>query len=86
MIARESTWAEVRLGMYVRDAQGTVYRVEGRYPGANETEFTLTMAGGAWSDVTTPLSDPVTIMEPTHDEAIAVAHRGLGATILREEH
>lgn len=85
MIARAGTWAEVGLGTYVRDPQGTVYRVQGLFPEGSTAEVTMTSQAGVDTAAWVALSDPVTIMEPTHDEAIAVAHRGLGATILREE-
>ncbi len=87
MIARESTWAEVEMGDYIRDKTGEVWKVA-EQDDAQPGRFMLENRAGraAWLAGPMPPAKPVTKMTPTQDEAIAVVRKVLGGTVLRDTH
>ena len=76
MRARSSSWAEVKVGSYFKDAQDLTRRVVDeragwiKTVGADKTTATFQRPAP---------TTPVTLLEPTHDDAVAVAEKVLGA-------
>ena len=81
MNPRTVTWNEVGAGMYVQGPDGVAWRVEDR----RENQYLLVSRDGQRVAHTAAPDRPVTLLEPTHDEAVATAVRQLGGEVVAEK-
>lgn len=82
MIAGETTsWWLIQPGMYVQDRTGGVWRIDGRrMAGTDEAprlEFRMANRAGLIADVIVGHDEPVVVMVPTQEEAVALIARYL---------
>lgn len=80
MTPRPGVVTELQRGMYVQSSNGKIWRVDRREPLAVHLSTQDGMRATMpleWDDKT-----PVTILEPTHDEALEVLKYRIGAEIL----
>lgn len=79
---RETSWAEVAVHTYVVDRNGETWRVDDERDG----QVLLVNAAGARTAMQRPPgAAPVTVLEPTHDEALAVVADKLGGEVVAEK-
>lgn len=83
MKPRPATWGEVHTDFYVRDPKDNTWRVKAVRPSKDPgRDFLLVNAKDQQVMVTKRDAEPVTLLEVTEDEALAIVQERLGATVL----
>lgn len=79
MNERTGQWFEVDVGTYIRDRNSVAWRVQAKRGG----QLLLVRPGAQPTTVQRRADlDPVTILEPTDDEAVALVQRELGGEVV----